>query len=166
MDNQLPSGPNGPAYAQTPGGVMWVAIYEKAYAKFRGGYENIDGGWGDVGLHELTGQPTQRLNAGDTSLAEIDRKIRDGFAVTSGSKSDDSQSSNKFTDGDLIVTSHEYSVERVDMNSHPPTITLLNPWGSVGEDQATGSAIPQEIVLTEDEWHEYFDEVGVTRTKV
>jgi hypothetical protein len=45
------------------------------------------------------------------------------------------------------------------MNAHPPTITLLNPWGANG-------AAPQEITLTEDEWHKYYNEIGITKTKV
>jgi hypothetical protein len=162
VDNQLPSDASGnPAYAQTPDNVMWVAIYEKAYAQFKGGYGNIDGGWGDVGLHDLTGQPTDRLNAGDLSLNDINEKIKQGDAITTGSKDDNFLwwSGDEYVDGGKIVTSHEYSIERVDMNAHPPTITLLNPWG-------TNGAAPQEITLTEDEWHKYYNEVGITKTKV
>ncbi|WP_277035806.1 C2 family cysteine protease [Actinacidiphila oryziradicis] len=162
VDNQLPSDASGnPAYAQTPDNVMWVAIYEKAYAQFKGGYGNIDGGWGDVGLHDLTGQPTDRLNAGDLSLNDINEKIKQGDAITTGSKDDNFLwwSGDEYVDGGKIVTSHEYSIERVDMNAHPPTITLLNPWG-------TNGAAPQEITLTEDEWHKYYNEIGITKTKV
>jgi hypothetical protein len=65
----------------------------------------------------------------------------------------------EYVDNGQIVTSHEYSVQRVDLGAHPPTVTLLNPWG------ATNQA-PQEVTLTEDQWHQYFNEVSYTGTRV
>ncbi|MEV8569503.1 C2 family cysteine protease [Streptomyces sp. NPDC051322] len=159
VDNKLPVGSDGkPAYANAPDQVMWVAIYEKAYAQYRGGYGKIDGGWGDVGLRDLTGQPTERTDTGDLSLADINEKIKDGQAVTSGTRGDGD------VHDDRIVSGHEYSVERVDMNADPPTITLLNPWGGSGVEN--GKVMPQEITLTQDEYRKNFDEIGLTKTGV
>lgn len=167
VDGRLPVNSNGdPAYAHTPDNVMWVAIYEKAYAQFKGGYEKIDGGWGDIGLHDLTGQPTKRIDAKDLSLTEIKHRMAAGDAVTSGTKTDDDLGVKEFADNDKVVTSHEYAVKSVDTNAHPPTITLINPWGTGGVDVKTGKPVPQEITLTEDEYHKYFREVGITNTKV
>jgi hypothetical protein len=171
VDNRLPCYANGtPGYAQTPDSVMWVAIYEKAYAQYVGGYSKPDeGGFGDEGMNALTGLPTHRSDAGDTSLAQLSKQIQEGDAVTSGTKDDKTLwffGGSEYTDADKLVTSHEYSVEHVNMDAHPPTITLLNPWGSGSVDSATHQPIPQEVTLTESEWHKYFDTVSFTKTRV
>jgi hypothetical protein len=162
VDNQLPHDQNGNLlYAQTPDNVMWVAIYEKAYTEFRGGsYNDINGGWGDVGMHDLTGLPTNRNDVGspDSSLAEIDAAIKSGRAVTTGTTEPPNQGQWWVDPNQQIVGGHEYSVERVDMNAHPPTITLLNPWGS-------GSAAPQEITITEADWKKYFRDLEFTSVR-
>lgn len=168
VDGRLPVYDNGSgtAYAH-PGDTKWVAIYEKAYAQYKGGYGNIDGGWGDQGLHDLTGQSTQRLDPGDNSLGQISKMIGDGRAVTTGTRKDSGflwwGGDGEYIDGGKLVSGHEYSVESVDMNAHPPTITLLNPWGTGAtndHDQSIG-----KVTLTESEWHTYFREIGVTKVR-
>jgi hypothetical protein len=52
-------------------------------------------------------------------------------------------------------------VKSVDMNAHPPTITVVNPWGGGGVED--GHQMPQEVTLTEKQWNEYFGEVSGTR---
>ncbi|WP_335970295.1 MULTISPECIES: C2 family cysteine protease [Streptomycetaceae] len=159
VDNKLPVDSHGnPVYADTRSGATWVAIYEKAFAQYSGGYKKIDGGWGDVGMSDLTGQDATRSSPGDVSFADINTKISNGEAVTIGTKGDDD------IHDDRLVSGHEYSVERVDMNAHPPTITLLNPWGS-GQYEGT-KQMPQEVTLTEDEYRRNLNEVSFTRTGV
>ncbi|GDX81486.1 hypothetical protein LBMAG42_32970 [Deltaproteobacteria bacterium] len=47
---------NDPAYAGEPGGKLWPAIMEKAYAKWKGGYEAMgNGGYGAKAMGEITG---------------------------------------------------------------------------------------------------------------
>ncbi len=47
---------NDPSYAGDPGGKMWPAIIEKAYAKWKGGYNVIgEGGLGEEAMAEITG---------------------------------------------------------------------------------------------------------------
>ncbi|MBV9026201.1 MAG: hypothetical protein JO362_20975 [Streptomycetaceae bacterium] len=165
VDGSLPLSGGGTAYAHTPNGNNWIAIYEKAYAQFKGGYGNIDGGFGDTGMHDLTGAPTERDDPG--SLADLAQRLDSGEAVTTGSKqggflgtgwlADDT------TDGNKIVQGHEYSVESVNMNAHPPTVTLLNPWGANAQDN--GHPVPEEITLTEQQWHDHYDTVSYTKTR-
>ncbi|MGW2422228.1 C2 family cysteine protease [Streptomyces sp. NPDC001709] len=145
-----------------------MAIYEMAFAQLRGGYKGIDGGWGDEGLNALTGQSSERLDAGDLSLTDLKNKLDQGYAVTTGSKDNKTLwffGGSDSTDNHQVVTTHEYVVEHVDTDAHPPTVTLLNPWGKDGVDDANVK-VPQEITLTEDQWHEYFREVGTTKGKV
>lgn len=166
VDGSLPLSGGGTAYAHTPAGNNWVPIYEKAYAQFKGGYGNIDGGNGDVGMHDLTGAPTERDDPG--SLADLRQRIDSGDAVTTGSKQGGflgtGWGADDTTDGGKVVQGHEYSVESVDMNAHPPTVTLLNPWGANAQDN--GHPVPEEITLTEDEWHDHFSDVSYTKTRV
>jgi uncharacterized protein YukE len=168
VDGRLPvyDNGNGTAYAH-PTDTKWVAIYEKAYAQYKGGYGKIDGGWGDQGLHDLTGQSTQRLDPGDNSLGQISKMIGDGRAVTTGSRKDSGflwwGKDGEYIDNGKLVSGHEYSVESVDMNAHPPTITLLNPWGT-GATNDQGQSIGK-VTLTESEWHTYFREIGVTKVR-
>jgi hypothetical protein len=173
VDNQLPVSAawgGSTEYAHPTDQSMWVSVYEKAYAQYKGGYNTVEGGHGSVGLHDLTGQPTQMVGAGDTSLADLAKKVDSGYAVTTSTKQESTghlwwSKDIEFADHDKVVSLHEYSVESVNMNAHPPTVTLLNPWGpgSVGTD---GKPVPQEVTMTEDEWHQYYDEVSFTKTRV
>jgi hypothetical protein len=176
VDGQLPTGTRKDgstytAYTQTPNGVLWPAIYEKAYAQFNGGYSQIDGGFGDRGLRDLTGRDTEKVSAGGMSADDFAKCLKDGAVMTAGS-ADDSflwWSGDEFKDveGQRIVTSHEYVVQGVDANAHPPTITLVNPWG---DDSGTGLAwdpqkskndVNQTVTLTIDDFQKYFDVVSI-----
>jgi hypothetical protein len=47
---------NDPSYAGDPGGKMWPAIVEKAYAKWKGGYHVLgEGGTGEEAMTAITG---------------------------------------------------------------------------------------------------------------
>ncbi len=167
VDGSLPTDPGGWGYARTPNNNNWIPIYEKAYAQFKGGYSNIDGGFGDTGMHDLTGASTERDDPG--SLADLARHIDSGDAVTTGSKQGGflgtGWGADKITDGGKVVQDHEYSVESVNMNSHPPTVTLLNPWGAHAQD-GSGHPVPEEITISESEWHGHYDTVSYTKTRV
>ncbi len=58
--------------------------------------------------------------------------------------------------GQQIVRGHAYYVRGVDMSNHPPTITLVNPWGS------NGGAL-HLVTLTQEQWRDYFDRVTYAR---
>lgn len=167
VDGRLPvDGNNNTVYAH-PGNTQWIAIYEKAFAQYKGGYGNIDGGWGDQGLHELTGQATQRIDPSDSSLGQISQMLHDGRAVTTGTRKDSGflwwGGDGEYIDSGKLVSGHEYSVESVNMNAHPPTITLLNPWGT-GATNDHGQSIGK-VTLTQSEWQQYCREIGVTTVR-
>jgi hypothetical protein len=166
VTDDYPSGPNGwdgYAYSHTStDGAKWVMIYEKAYAEFKGGYGSINGGYGSTALSDLTGADATRDGTGDHTLADINAKIQQGYAITSGSQQKwpwDGEMEN--SPGGNVVREHEYYVQGVDTNAHPPTITLVNPWGSGGD--AGNPAAPQYVTLTQDQWHQYFDSVSYAR---
>lgn len=64
VTSDLPTGRGviGPAYAGTPGNVLWVMLYEKAYAQLNDGYSNIQSGF-DTVLGDGT-QDNHQLAAG------------------------------------------------------------------------------------------------------
>ncbi|HEY4026945.1 MAG TPA: C2 family cysteine protease [Candidatus Dormibacteraeota bacterium] len=167
VTGDLPYGAKGNAsvtpYAHPgPDGASWAAIYEKAYAELRGGgYGQIDGGFGDTSLANLSGRPATRGNPSDYSLSDIQSRLHQGYAITAGSNADDNPwwdfwDHPERMDNNQVVTSHEYYVKSVDMNGHPPTITVVNPWGA-------GGGAPQLVTLTEQQWHHYFGEVSLAR---
>ncbi len=168
VDGLLPTRSDGSvAYAQPADNSQWVAIYEKAYAQFRGGYGSIDGGYGDTGLQDLTGTSAWRGSPDDYSLGKVADLMKQGQVLTAGTKDDKSLWNKLFGGGPKtednfqLVTSHEYMVKSVDMNAHPPTITVVNPWGGGGVED--GHQMPQEVTLTEKQWNDYFNEVSGTR---
>jgi hypothetical protein len=151
-------------YAQAgAGGSTWTQIYEKAYAELRGGgYGSIDGGFGDTSLANVSGQPAHRGSPSDYSLSDIQSRLGQGYAITVGSNANDHPwwefwaSDPDRIDNNQVVTSHEYYVQKVDTSAHPPTITIVNPWG------ANGSA-PQFVTLTQDQLHHYFGEISMAK---
>lgn len=90
VDGMLPvSADQDPAYAGDPGDPLWGAIVEKAYAKFKGGYDVLgEGGAGSTTLGELTGQRSQAKNPASMSEEEVVPYFRkakeDGLAIYAG----------------------------------------------------------------------------------
>lgn len=157
VDNKLPVISGKAAYAPVMDNVMWVAIYEKAYAQYSGGYSKIDGGLGDRGMHEITGVPTTRTTPGSMSLADMDRKIKEGQAVTVGSVPHLNAVDRR------LVGTHEYSVQSVNTKTHPPTVTLFNPWGRNSE--KVDPPVPATVTVTESQYQQYFRSASYTQTR-
>jgi hypothetical protein len=142
-------------------GPSWVAIYEKAFAQFRGGYADIEGGFGDQGMEALTGRDADRRDSDDLSFEEIAEGLDAGTPMTAGSKEHTTghlwwkETQEKVEVGDdTVVSLHEYTVVGVDLHADPPTVRLRNPWGS-------GSSTDEFITMTEDEFHDHFSELSV-----
>jgi hypothetical protein len=96
VDGWLPTAEgsrNDPAYAGDPGQALWPAIIEKAYAKWKGGYDVInEGGTGDVAMSEITGVRSQ--NKSPSSMKEDEvvpyfaQAQKDGKAIYAGVRND------------------------------------------------------------------------------
>jgi hypothetical protein len=163
VTDDFPKGTNGwdgYTYSHTYGSdtAQWAMIYEKAYAEFKGGYGSINGGWSDVALNDLTGQNATSTGTGGESLADVNDKLHQGYAIASSTQRQwpwDGEMENSPSGN--IVREHQYYVQGVNMNAQPPTITLVNPWGWGGNSDSP--AAPQYITLTEKQWHDYFDGV-------
>ena len=132
VDADLPVSPTGGlAYADAGReGSLWVAIFEKAYALFRGGargYEALAGGW-LTEIHRAMGQTpvTGEGFAGPTELlAWTQRELAAGNAVSFGTAE---------PNGAPVFRRHAYMVDQVivDEEDRPLGIRLRNPWGVDG----------------------------------
>ena len=89
VDSYLPttaSDRNDPKYAGDSSGPKWSAIIEKAYAKWKGGYDKIGGGgYGEQAMEELTGGKSTSLNPSSMKPEEVipffEKAKKDGKAI-------------------------------------------------------------------------------------
>lgn len=108
---------------------LWPMLIEKAYAKHKGKYKDIEGGFGDRAFELMTGKDATRKKTSSYSETELLKKIKklldDGYAVTSGSRKFGKKKKAATKTG--AISLHEYSVKSVDVKAK--TISLRNPWG-------------------------------------
>ena len=161
VDAYLPSkvgSKDDPAYAGDKGGVMWVAIAEKAYAKWKGGYDVIgEGGVMADAMQEISGvkslskQPSQMKE--DEVIPFFQQCEKEGRAVCVGvrdnSESDEqtpfSSSSGNTFKGHL-KQSHEWN--HVD----PGSVRITDSEGKAGsardvaaKEDATGKIVGTNV---------------------
>lgn len=94
VDSYLPTEKTSrkdPSYAGDEGGVMWSAIIEKAYAKWKGGYDVIgEGGTGEEALAAITGARSRNKNPSSMKEDEVvpffKQAQKDGQAIYAGVK--------------------------------------------------------------------------------
>ena len=92
VDSYLPTSKTDrkdPTYAGDKGGQMWSAIIEKAYAKWKGGYNVIgEGGTGETAMAEMTGVRSQDKSPSSMKEAEVipffAKAKKDGKAIYAG----------------------------------------------------------------------------------
>jgi len=137
VDNEFPTNAQGtPVYDQIYGGVLWVALLEKAYCEaaafgyvinsFTGTYDYVPETYADINsgnpawaLTAITGYQavTTSINTNDMDV----EMITDGDLMVIGSDSTPGNS--------LIVPSHAYAV----LSDNPGAqyqYTLFNPWNT------------------------------------
>lgn len=93
VDGYLPTKgtSTSPAYASGDP-TSWGALYEKAYAKWKGGYNVMgDGGYGSKAMEEMTGHPSTYKNTSQLSEDEVipffEKAKSEGLAIYTGSNS-------------------------------------------------------------------------------
>jgi hypothetical protein len=131
VDGQLPTSGSSPAYDQlTPGGAMWVALEEKAFAQFREGqnsYSSLNFGTMDEAYTAITGASYSATfttsSTADALAQSMANSLAAGHAVTAGSNNPSSAP---------IVSSHAYNVHAVTNVNGTWYVTVYNPWGFDG----------------------------------
>ncbi len=140
--------------------VSWVAIYEKAYAQLRHGYEGINGGHPHDALANILGPDAEvhSTSTGDADMADLERKLHAGAAIAANTHQPGGGGGDKeFLDpAKSIAGSHSYAV--VAINDKAGTIRVRNPWG-------VNSGTPVEVTLSFAEFRRYFSGIDYAEIK-
>ncbi|MBI3541323.1 MAG: hypothetical protein HY073_04220 [Deltaproteobacteria bacterium] len=134
VNNDFIHSPSGQlAYASsTDKGELWVAVMEKAYAQWRGGYQTIGkGGDPAKALAELTGVKSRAVLDGQISTealySNLQKALQNHEPVVAGTYPGPQ---NEYKQEGL-VNSHAYTVIGVKEDLGQKYVVLRNPWGQV-----------------------------------
>jgi hypothetical protein len=128
VDTELPGG--GSEYDQATGGVLWVALAEKAYVQANGSgfvttghvgsdsYNALNNGWPSWALRAITGKSAGEYSVNPSSIAAA---WNAGQLIVLCSMSSPSSS--------YIVGSHAYAVVGDNASNSYPFL-VYNPWGT------------------------------------
>jgi hypothetical protein len=115
---------------------VWPMVYEAAYAKWKGGYDKIGGGFGGQAMSELTGKPSTTKDVSDVSPEDLRNRLANGQAVTLSTNAKDEgvvgwlRSRVGRNDNDILyrngtlIGSHAYMVRGVTQDNK---VILVNP---------------------------------------
>jgi len=133
----FPSKDGKPVYAKQGGAGaggprLWAMLIEKAYAIHKGGYDDIEGGYGGPAMEAITGKVSTVVKTSSKTEEEIadlvDAAQQAGQAITAGADWALLKSTKAEAAKDGIPSlNHEYAVIKVDKAAK--TIDLQNPWG-------------------------------------
>ncbi len=120
-----------PLFAKPHGEELWVLILEKAFAKYEGGYSNIEGGYMSDSFKFFTGSVTRNLRKLAGNWNEIILALTKNHIICAGSLSlgtDKEKSKNGIHYGHAysVIDAKEYSEEEEVIR----LIQVRNPWGS------------------------------------
>jgi Flp pilus assembly pilin Flp len=128
VNNEFATDANGnPVFAKPGDGTganreLWPMIIEKAYAQWKGGYQQIGhGGLPSDAMEALTGQPS--TVGGDLSMEDMADAFQDGQAISVWT----GEAKGPLFDNGTLVGGHAYFVTNVDQANN--TVTVHNPWG-------------------------------------
>jgi hypothetical protein len=146
IDDRVPVRENGDPYFTKPhGNELWVLLLEKAFAKMKGSYGALDGGYPADALTAFTGNDSVVLRSGDTTgsmweangMARLDQArayavirqcLKDKMVMCAGSRHDGKTDKDAPDKG--IVHGHAYTVLDTATSMGEKIIKLRNPWGS------------------------------------
>lgn len=143
VDTMLPQG--GQYYDHVQGGVLWVALAEKAYAEANGhgwvttqhmytdSYDAMDGGNSTWGLHAITGLSASNFAINPSNIAAA---WNAGKFVCMGTKASDNDN---WVVGDSQGT-HAYALVGYNASGTYP-YELYNPWGLSGTTTYNGHTV-------------------------
>ncbi|CUU57671.1 Calpain family cysteine protease [Parafrankia irregularis] len=104
---------------------LWVALYEKAYARLAGSYAGTDGGDPAVAMRQLTGVEADRVDPDQISVEGISARLAAGDVVTLSTRA-------RATGSSGLVPGHAYAI----LASDPPTgrVLVRSPWDQTASD--------------------------------
>ena len=123
---------------ETPaeGAELWVMLIEKAWAKLKGGYEDIRGSKVRMSstdaMQAITGKETRTLRPGSMGEDELFTVLADaeakGWPVTLGVKNVSDPNEVRAVKATGLVPNHAFAVMKVDRPGK--TLSVYNPWGA------------------------------------
>lgn len=135
LDEYIPTIGDSPAFSKAVGQELWVILLEKAWAKLYSSYKRIESGYGEEGIHNLTGAHMHaiRFQAKDFDKEKewqyLMRATRHGYCMIASSQPGSDR--NKALSG--IVLGHAYTViGAYEVQYHGRLVSLIklrNPWG-------------------------------------
>lgn len=108
---------------------FWTALLEKAYAKFRGNYRNIDGGHMEIAFQDFTGgiiESHVMTDTPDNAVRFFQTKLNKNALIGTGIGA-------KNCIGDQLPAGHAYTITGAKMHNNIPLIRIRNPWGEETE---------------------------------
>ena len=132
VDDYLPLHSSGKTLFAAPGEdhSLWVAVLEKAFAKYYGNYLHIEGGFPEVAIRTLNGGPFLEIHNESTSVEKLWQTLlkhdqhKDLITAASHNGSDTD------TDDKGVVLGHAYTVQGVKkLSNGARLVKLRNPWG-------------------------------------
>lgn len=145
---------------------LWPLLIEKAYAKIKGGYGEIEGGNAGDAMALITGVESESISFGtddglqagsgmnEQEWSTFAEQANQGAVVASvrDDLSDDhgTQTEIVLASGDKLHGDHAYVVTSVDVEANQ--VVLENPWGT--DDSGGGDDL--QVTVTIDEFNMYF----------
>jgi hypothetical protein len=114
---------------------FWAVLLEKAYAKFYGSFEAIEGGQVSEAMIDFTGgiNETYDLDKAPANLFNIMKKALKGKSLI-GAGIGEPENRDKYFDGKGLVNGHAYSITKVRTIPYDgklvQLVKLRNPWGN------------------------------------
>ena len=134
----------GPVFSQPNGNELWLILVEKAYAKLHGNYNQLNLGFINHAMMDLSGCPTQCYNFPDKKASSTEKRVffenlwrimdtswKKGHTICAGTPGvDEATMGNRPDEKFGIVPGHAYSVLKVQQYKDIQLIKLRNPWGN------------------------------------
>lgn len=152
VDGELPVGSSGSAqYAKgSDRAELWVPILEKAFAQWKGSYEEIgNGGSAGLVLSALTGRSSETISLGGTLISDaqlfskMQATLERGGAICAGTHGKEDAT---LYSGTGLYAWHAYTVMGVSEEAGKQYVELRNPWG---KSEPTGNGADDGIFRLE-----------------
>ena len=134
-------GGSRPAYARSTesndkGMELWPAIYEKAYAQWKKGYDKMgEGGSSQAALEALTGNRVQSTTLSFTPEDQVWKKLqaasKDGRLTKAASAGTHGKDQDDLYKGTNLYAWHAYTIMGIEEKDGGRFVILRNPWGRV-----------------------------------
>ncbi len=129
---------------------LWPALIEKAYAVWKGGYDDIgEGGWSGNVMTAITGKRSDNITlsamTNDALWKQLQQAVADGKPITAGTHGQDAVNadaalSKKYEEAKVYAW-HAYTVMSVEEkkvgDKTERFVTLRNPWGKANRESST-----------------------------